>query len=259
MSSRSLALLFAGALLCMGSPAQAAPVQTTATLTVDLGALGSFAITGSGTVDVSGSGSISAVTTGGAPISGSQIAVPGGLVLLPTTVTINLTPNQTTLVTKIILNPGLGNATGTFVSGFVPAAGEQCPVPGDQACVVGGGRGGIMPVVGTVTALVGINLANFGIGVGGGASGLIAGEGAPFTTQTGQAVSVNGNVSSAVGSSADPITFVTPVAVNAFGNSLAIFAQFSLSGIGVAVPEPGTLLLLGAGIAGLAVASRRNV
>jgi len=67
-----------------GGAASAAPVQTTGTLTVDLGALGAFTITGSGTVDVSGSGgSIMATTTGGAVISdATAIAVPGGLVAL---------------------------------------------------------------------------------------------------------------------------------------------------------------------------------
>jgi len=46
------------------------------------------------------------------------------------------------------------------------------------------------------------------------------------------------------------------VAVNAGAQSFPIFTSFSLDGIKM-VPEAGTLLLLGSGIAGLALASRR--
>jgi len=257
------------ALVLGGSVAQAAPVQTTGTLVVDLGPLGAFTVTGAGTVDVSGTGGgIMATTTGGAVISdATQINVPAGLVALPATLTITLTPNQTTLVTKITLQPGVGNATGTFNSGFVPAAGEQCPQGPQNGCVVGGGKGGIMTIIGTVTANlaggfpVGVNLANFGIGKGGGATGLIAGEGAPFTTQTAVVNTVGGNlVTSAVGSGDEPITFVTPVALDALGSGLALFVNFSLDGIKMVqvVPEPGTLLLLASGVAGLAIAGRRR-
>jgi len=254
---RKLFGLFAvGALVLGGSVAQAAPVSVTGSIRVDLGALGGFTITGMGDVELTGSGSIS---LGG--VTGSQLAVPAGLVTLPTQISIPLTPNQSTLVTNIVLNPGLGNAAGSFQSGFVPTANEQCPVATGQACVVGGGAGGIMTIQGTVTATLAggimapVPLGQLGIGAGGGAVvGLIAGEGAPFTTGTGQVQTANGPVST-VGSSS-PLTFVTPVFVSALGAALPIFVEFTLTP--KAVPEPGTLLLLGSGIAGLAFASRRR-
>jgi len=119
-----------------------------------------------------------------------------------------------------------------------------------------------VPIIGGVTAFlaggtpVGVDLANFGIGEGGGVTaGLIVGEGAPFTTQTGLAATVNGNISSAVGRAAEPITFVTPVALDALGNGLALFVSFSLDEVNP-VPEPGWISMFGAGLGGLLIASR---
>jgi len=271
-------ILAVGALVLAGGTASAAPVQTTGTITVGLGPLGSFTISGSGTVDVSGTGgSIMATTTGGAVISdATQINVPGGLAALGSVVTIPVDPNDTTAVTKIVLQPGVGQATGTFASGHVPGTAggvaQTCP---ERACVEGGGKGGVMPIVGDVTVFVKLTpngvpfqapiaLGNFNIGQGGPFTAMVIitafGSGAPFTTGTNQVVTLNGNVTQGPeGSGDDPITFVTPTAVDlpAANTSLPIFTSFSLSGIKM-VPEAGTLLLLGSGIAGLALAGRRR-
>jgi len=271
-----LGILALGGLVLAGGTAAAAPVQTTGTITVGLGALGSFTVQGAGTVQVTGSGgAITATTTGGAVISdATAIAVPSGLAVLTAVQTIFIDPNDTTAVTKIVLQPGVGQAAGTFASAFVPGTAggvaQTCP---EQACVAGGGVGGVMPISGDVTVFVSLfgspipaqlALADFNIGQGGPFTATVivsaVGSGAPFTTGTGQASTIGGNVTSAAGSGAPPITFVSPTAVDipAVTTSLPIFTSFSLSGIGMAVPEPGTLLLLGAGMAGLVVATRRR-
>jgi len=251
-----LGLLVVGGLAMGGSVASAAPVNVEAKVRVDLGALGGFTITGVGDVELTGTGSIN---LGG--VTGSQLAVPAGLVTLASQFSIPLTPNQSTLVTNIVLNPGLGNAAGSFQTGFMPTANEQCPVATGQACVVGGGAGGIMTIQGTVTATLAggimapVPLGQLGIGAGGGAVvGLIAGEGAPFTTGVGQAqttATANGPPVSTMGTN-DPLTFVSPVFVSALGAALPIFVQFEI----IPTPEPGWVSMFGAGIVGLVIASR---
>ncbi len=254
--------LAVGAMLMAGGTAAAAPVSTTGTLALDLGVLGAFSITGTGTVSIIGTGSIGNTAS---TVQGSQILVPAGLVALPSTITISVPPAQSTLVDSVILKAGLGNAAGTFVSGFAPVSSEVCPQPAGNACVAGGGKGGIMTVVGTVTAVlaggikapVPIGVLNIGAG-GAGAAGLIAGEGAPWTTGLGQAFTATG-VTSQSGDPNAPITFVSPVFVSALGAELPIIATFSLSGIEMkSVPAPGTLLLLFSGVAGLVLAGRRR-
>lgn len=254
-------ILAVGAMLVAGGTATAAPVVTTATLSIDLGALGGFALTGTGTVSIVGTGNIGNTAS---TITGSQIIVPNGLLNLTSTLAIPVTPGQSTLVSSVILKPGLGNGAGSFVSVFTPTAAEQCPVAQGDACVVGGGKGGLMPIVGTVTAVLAggikapVPLGAFGIGVGGGgAAGLLAGFGAPWTTGQGQVVTTTTTAVS-TGDPNAPLTFVTPVFVSALGAALPIFAKFSLSGIEMKVPEPGTILLLASGLAGLLVASRRR-
>jgi hypothetical protein len=57
------------------------------------------------------------------------------------------------------------------------------------------------------------------------------------------------------GTGAGSITLVTPVLTNSVAGALPLFAIQTL----VFTPEPGTLLLLGAGVAGLAVVGRRKM
>ena len=58
--------------------------------------------------------------------------------------------------------------------------------------------------------------------------------------------------------SASPLTLVTPTFVNAFEGLafLPLFTSFTLDN--VVIPEPGTLLLLGSGVAGLLLAGRQR-
>jgi len=264
-------ILAVGALLLAGGTASAAPVQTTATITVILGPLGSFTVQGTGIVDVVGSGGeIMATTTGGAVITdATAIMVPAGIASLASVQTIPVDPNDTTAVEKIVLQPGVRQSTGTFVSNHMPGTvagiAQTCP---ERACVEGGGKGGVMPIVGNVTVFVKLTpdgspfqapiaLEDFNIGVGGNFTAMVIitafGSGAPFTTGTNEVVTLNGNVTQGpAGSGAEPITFVSPVAldIRAADTSLPIFNSLSLSGIQMA-PEPDGALLLAAGMGGL--------
>jgi len=246
------AVLVAGALVVGGEPASAAPVNTDAVVRVDLGALGSFTVPGAGVVDITGEGMIS-----GDGVSGSKVVIPEGLVSLPNTVTI--VPNST-LVNSVVLKAGLRNLAGTIsVDGVnAQAAGEICTSPGmNEACLAGGGVGGILPLAGEVTANIGgilapVNLQGLNFGAGGAiATGLFTGDAAPFTTGTGLAATANNMAVTDAQGLGDPLTLVTPVflGVPLFGTALALFAEFELTN--VTVPEPGSILLQMAGLAGL--------
>jgi len=255
-------LLAVGALALATSAASAAPVATGAAIRVDLGALGSFSVPGGGNVDLLGTGDIN-----GGGLTGNQVVIPEGLVSLPSTITI--VPNST-LVNSVVLNAGIRNLAGTVSLGGITAqaAGEVCASPGmNEACVSGGGVGGILPLAGQVTANIGgilapVNLQDLNIGAGGSINaGLFTGDAAPFTTGTGLAATANNMAVTSTQGSGNPLTLVTPVflGVPLFGTALALFAQFELTNLTVgAVPEPGTLLLLASGVAGLALAGRRR-
>jgi hypothetical protein len=72
-------------------------------------------------------------------------------------------------------------------------------------------------------------------------------------------VNANGVVGGSPGSNS-PLTLVTPTFVLALGNLLPIFSIFTMNDVSLVgvVPEPGSMLLIGAGIAGLALLGSRR-
>ena len=263
------AILAAGSLLTMGGVAQAAPVATSAQLGIAIQGLAPITIGGAGSVDV----------------TGTTVTVPAGLVTLGANLVIPVTgtsavisitalgPHLTIVNGTMVSNlPGVGNLSGTFSLGGVTgqAAGELCssatpiaPVgpPLGIACNPGGGGvlGGKMALTGTIKVNVGIfipvPLNSINLGVGGSTNAPFSIDAAAWSTGTGL-VNTGVNVIGATSGTGSPLTLVSPTFVSALGNLLPIFSQLTLSS--VSIPEPGSLLLIGTGVAGLALLGRRR-
>jgi len=250
MRRSTLAIVAAVAALS-SSGAQAAPVVTNAILGISIQGLAAVTVGGVGTVDV----------------TGSTVTVPAGLVTLGATLVVPVT--GTTAVTSLTWLDGLANLGGVFSSGGV-SAGEICtgaaPAAngsGGVACNVGGGVGGAMALTGTfelfiVPMLVPLQFdLNFmKTGQGGSTNSPFLIDAAHWSTRTGL-LNTGANVAAAYGAGS-PFTLVSPTYVNALGNLLPAFATLTLTDVHLPVPEPSALLMVGAGVAGLALLAARR-
>jgi hypothetical protein len=248
---RKLFGILAIAAFFVATTANAAPVLRTvnATMSVAIQGLDAIGITGTGTVTVD-------TVTG-------TIVIPAGLVNLTAKVVVPVTASSaiTSLSAKVISNQAgtlsVGGATGQL-------PGEVCPA-GLPACVAGGGVGGKMGLTGGINVVIvpmvvviPVDLNDALVGQGGSTNIPFSIDAAAWTTGVGIVTTPNGTVpitgTGSIGGSM--VTFVTPTFVSALGNLLPLFTTLKLD-FG-AVPEPGTLLLLGAGVAGLIVVGRRR-
>jgi len=245
--------------LLAGAPASAAPIDTSATLEIQLG------IQGVGPVTVSNSGTVDRI--------GSTVTVPAGLISLTAPIAVPVT--GTTSIQSITATQ-VGNLAGTFSVGGVTnqAPGELCPTGGPvprSACNDGGGIGGALGLTGAlnivVTPGVTVPLSLALIGEGGSRttpSSLDAalwstgiGRVALTTTTTTPGGTVTNTVTATAAGAGAPLTVVTPAFVRLqTAREIPLFGTLTLSD--VSVPEPDTLLLLASGTGTLALLVRRR-
>lgn len=233
-----MGLIAAGALaLSASAPAHAAPYAASGMLNIVVGTLPPVSIPFATVVDVTG-GTLS-IAAGAASTSGYFVPVSGF---------------PLGLITGLVVTAS--NGAGSF---SIPGAADT-----GAANIAGGGFGGSMPLNGVVQlkGALALSLPISVIGVGGGISaGGITVEGAPWTTGVANVTTNGGGAHYAIsgtnmGLVGGQLTLVTPAHVNAANlTRLPVFSMLTLQ----IVPEPGTMLLFGAGIAGLAAISRKRM
>ncbi len=256
---RKLFGIMAVAAFFVAGTAQAAPVSRTvvSTLSITIQGLDSITVTNTGSVSTDSSGGVSGL---GSVIIGAGLVSLSSKILVPVT--------ATSAIASIRVKAGnLGNQSGTMsVSGVTLQAPEElCSnANSGQACDVGGEYGGQLAITGIVSVIITpkavtipVDLEGAGLGVGGSTNSPFTFDAAPWTNGTGLVYTPNapGGVGLfGTGTHAgNSITFVTPTYVNALGNLLPLFTVWEFN-----FPEPGTLMLLGAGVAGLVVVGRRR-
>jgi len=225
----------------LAAPATAAPVATSASLSVSIQGLAPISLIGGGFVSV----------------SGFTLIVPAGLVTQIGSLTIPVT--GTTAVNSLVAT-GIANLGATFSLGGVTAQapGEVCPGGGPaagQACNAGGGVGGVMALTGVIAVhviphvvVIPVSLNGALIGQGGSTNAPFTIDAAAWSTGTGLVNTGTGVVSLAGGVA--PLVLVSPTFVLALGNLLPIFAALLISG-SIPIPEPAAGVMIAAGVGGL--------
>jgi hypothetical protein len=235
-------ILAAGALaLTVAAPSHAAPVQVSGSLAIAVGTLPPINLP---------------IPLSTVDLTGSTVSIAAGLAGV-TGLFVPITGFPLNLITGIVVTAS--NGAGSF---SVPA-----PADGGAANIPGGGFGGLMPILGVaqVKGALAINVPLSNVGVGGSvnAGGIVV-EGAPWTTGSGMVtttaapmamVTIAGSMNGALGAASSTVSLVSPAHINAAGlTRIGTVASLNLHFI----PEPGTVLLLGAGIAGLVAVGRKR-
>jgi hypothetical protein len=261
---KKLVLLLASMLIA--GQAGAKSLDWHGTLDLELWKGNAFVVQGSGVATVnSGSSHLNTLRLAGG-ISGSGT--------IPVT-----DPETTGTIKSVRVTAGLGSGTLTGISGAPPMGQNTLPIPGfARVCLFVPGCTAFLPLYLTT------NAGNTGIGVGGlitlGGNGAIriSIEAAPWTLATVSNITqtagggfitlsrvgfVHGPASASDSSTAKNsgvVQLVAPQRVTTLGvpgnsSRVALFSTLTLHFI----PEPGLLLLLGAGVVGLGLVGRRRM
>ena len=269
---KTLGLLL-GALLALGvaGAASAKTIDWHGTIEVDLGALESIVLEGSGVAtvnDSSGAGHLSTLRLSGGITDSGTIPVTD--------------PNTTATIKSIQIAGTLKTGTLTGISGAPPMGANVLPMAGfTRVCLFNPGCTANLPLNNTT------NNGNTGVGVGGlltlGGNGSIriSIESAPWTLGTASGVNqtLKGGwiTLTRVGFVHGPASASNSSTVKSSGNSgvIQLIAPQNVKTIGIAgnsadialfmtltlhfIPEPGLLLLLGAGVVGLGLLGRSRM
>ena len=278
LAVRQLTGILAASVFTFAVAANAAPVARTADLTLNL------EIRGLPAINLTATGATVMVDDSGGLGGMGQIALAAQAITLATPVVIPVT--STTSIASLTATT-IDNLSGAFSIGGagtnIPTTELPCPSPpiaSGIGCVGQAGVGGVMGLSGTVNVWVGavkipVKLTFIRIGLGGNVAQLpMRFDAAPWTLETGAVafLSTTSYMTLFMGTSAtftnmftttetqmgttspagSRMSLVTPTWVDALGNLLPVFTTFTIEftdgqGLPSFVPEPGELLMLGAG------------
>jgi hypothetical protein len=260
----AVGVLAAGAVAT--GPAVASTLEWKGTLVIDLGPTPPIVATGTGVATVNGSSGLGHLST---------LRLAGGIA---TTNTIPVTDPAVTTLISLSVTADLGTGTFSGISGGPPLTGTPTlPVQGVvKMCLFTPGCAGTLPIPLTANGTAGVGIGGLITVNGYGAGVKVSVEGAPWTVGTGSVTGIptaNGATSAATaqgfvhgpasGTSetaavSGVVRMVTPVKVNttlpAPADVLGMLGILTIHFI----PEPGMLLLLGSGIAGLVLLGRHR-
>ena len=245
---RKLSYALAASLLVFGLAGQAHAVALgfTGTLEIQLATLNPVVVEGTGIAIVNGDGAAGHLT--GFQIPASPFATAGFVLPVTDPVVFPIAGVQVTG------HNAAGNFAGSGGAGF---GGSMAIIGASKICLFGtcGAAVSNLSVPLTVVGVGGVALVT-------GAVNLTV-LGAPWTTGTaaiGTAFTQMGGVSpqSNTGAPSGTVTLVTPIFVSTNIGASAIVPAFGILTLHF-VPEPGTLMLLGSGIAGLVAFGRSRV
>ena len=263
-------IITASVVTLVAGPAAAATLEWSGTFTLELGTTPPIVNQGTGVATINGSSSLGHLQT---------LRLAGGI---SGATTIPLTDPEATTLISLRATAQLGTGTLSGISGGPPLAGNVLPVGGEvKLCIISPGCSVNLPIPLTVNGTRGIGIGGTitvntfstagGIKISADAApwtlGVASVTGIPTVSGGTSSVTVQGfvhgpasatsNTASSVGSGV--VQVVTPVRVTTTllppSDVLALLGILKLHFL----PEPGLVLLIGSGVAGLMVIGRHRM